>query len=104
MDQPAAKQVIVEAPKAEAPAQQEFTVVRGDSLRATLERWSKQAGWQEIAWKLPEDSDFTLGANATFNADLVTATRAFVRALGIEAELRVRFSQGNKLMIVEPLK
>lgn len=81
-----------------------FTAERGASLRATLEQWAQKAGWQPISWKLPEDTDFTLGAAGTFNGDFVTATRAFVNALGSEADLRVHFNQGNRLMVVEPAK
>lgn len=81
-----------------------FDAVRGASLRATLEQWARQAGWQPLAWKLPEDTDFTLGASARFEGDFVTATRNFVASLGAEAELRVRFNQGNRLAVVEPLQ
>lgn len=81
-----------------------FDAVRGASLRATLEQWARQAGWQPLAWKLPEDTDFTLGASARFEGDFITATRNFVASLGAEAELRVRFNQGNRLAVVEPLQ
>ncbi len=81
-----------------------YEAVRGASLRATLERWASLSGWQPLAWKLPEETDFTLGASARFEGDFVTATRAFVSALGPEAELRVRFNQGNRLVVVEPLQ
>lgn len=73
-------------------------------MRATLEQWARQAGWQPLAWKLPEDTDFTLGASARFEGDFITATRNFVASLGAEAELRVRFNQGNRLAVVEPLQ
>lgn len=81
-----------------------FDAVRGASLRATLEQWARQAGWQPLAWKLPDDTDFTLGASARFEGDFVTATRNFVAALGAEANLRVRFNQGNRLAVVEPMQ
>lgn len=90
------------APKATAPVV--YEVVRGTSLRATLERWASISGWQPLAWKLPEETDFTLGASAKFEGDFITATRAFVASLGPEAELRVRFNQGNRLVVVEPLQ
>jgi len=81
-----------------------FDAVRGASLRGTLEQWARQAGWQPLTWKLPEDTDFTLGASARFDGDFITATRNFVAALGSEAQLRVRFNQGNRLAVVEPLQ
>lgn len=81
-----------------------FEATRGASLRATLEKWVADAGWQPLAWKLPDETDFTLGASAKFQGDLVTATKAFIEALGPEAELRVRFNSGNRLVVVEPLK
>lgn len=87
-----------------APGSGVFEAVRGASLRATLEAWAVQAGWQPLAWKLPEDTDFTLGASARFDGDFATATRSFVSALGAEAEIRVRFNQGNRLAVVEPLQ
>ena len=89
-------------PKAAVPTV--YEVVRGASLRATLERWALASGWQALAWKLPEETDFTLGAAARYEGDFVTATRAFINSLGPEAELRVRFNQGNRLVVVEPLQ
>lgn len=87
-----------------APSTQLFEVVRGASLRATLERWVRNAGWQPLVWQLPEDTDFTLGASARFEGDLVSATRHFIEALGAEANLRVRFNHANRLVTVEPLQ
>jgi hypothetical protein len=87
-----------------SPAIPEFKAERGASLRTTLELWAEQAGWQPLSWKLPEETDFTLGASHTFKGDFVSVTRAFVAALGPEAELRVAFNQGNLLMVVEPRK
>lgn len=81
-----------------------YVAERGTSLRTTLEQWSKKAGWQPISWKLPEDLDFTLGAQGVFNGDFVTATRAFINSLGTEAELHVQFNQGNRLLVVGPQK
>lgn len=80
-----------------------FEVVRGASLRATLERWAKESGWQPLSWGLPEATDFTLGADGQFSGDFITATRSFVNSLGSEAKLRVQFNQGNRLVVVEPL-
>jgi hypothetical protein len=57
---------------------------------------------QPLSWGLPEDTDFTLGANGEFPGDFITATRAFVKSLGSEAELKVHFNQGNLLVVVEP--
>jgi hypothetical protein len=79
-----------------------YEAVTGASLRATLERWAKTSGWQPVVWKLPEDTDFTLGGSGRFEGDFITATRAFVDSLGPEADLRVRFNQGNRLVVVEP--
>lgn len=88
----------------EAKASGVYEAVRGASLRATLERWASLSGWQPLAWKLPEETDFTLGASARFEGDFITATRAFVASLGPEAEMRVRFNQGNRLVVVEPMQ
>jgi len=70
---------------AEAKASVVYEAVRGASLRATLEHWAALSGWQPLAWKLPEETDFTLGASARFEGDFITATRAFVASLGPEA-------------------
>lgn len=81
-----------------------YDAVRGASLRATLEQWAAISGWQPIVWKLPEDTDFTLGGSDHFEGDFVAATRSFINSLGAEAELRVHFSRGNRLVVVEPLQ
>ena len=78
-----------------------FEAYRGASLRETLQRWASAAGWQEVVWKLPADTDFTLGAAARFQGDFLSATRSLVNALGAEANLRVRFHHANRVVVVE---
>lgn len=78
-----------------------FETYRGASLRETLQRWAQAAGWQEVVWKLPADTDFTLGAAARFQGDFLSATRSLVNALGAEANLRVRFHHANRVVVVE---
>lgn len=92
---------VVQAPA--EPAKPVFQAKLGASLRKTLETWARQAGWTEVAWKLPEDVDFTLGMDGTFDGDFMAATRSFVDALGCEAELRVLFNQKTKVALVEPV-
>lgn len=89
---------------ADARKSHRFEAVRGASLRQTLEQWAHEAGWQPVSWQLPEDVDFTLGAGARFEGDFVTALRGFINALSPEANLRVRFVQANRLVVVEPLQ
>lgn len=86
-----------------APAKPIFVAKEGASLRDTLERWTKEAGWAKVSWKLPSDLDFTLGMAGTYEGDFMTATRQFVDALGCEGELRVLFNPSTKVALVEPI-
>lgn len=80
-----------------------YEAPRGASLRATLDKWASSAGWQPVVWKLPEETDFTLGASGRFEGDFVTASKALVNALGPEANLRVRFHHANRVLVVESM-
>lgn len=97
--QPPAARTAVTKPQAVS-----FEVMRGASLRATLEQWTNAAGWQPLTWNLPDDTDFTLGASAKFEGDFVSAMRSLMNALSPEAQIRVRFVHANRLVIVEPLQ
>lgn len=92
------------APVIDKETQNIFVVKRGASFRLTLDEWAKKSGWQPIAWKLPEEFDLTLGADAEFSGDFITVTERFIKALGSDLALRVRFNKGNKLAVVEPLR
>lgn len=79
-----------------------YVVESGASFRETLDLWLERVGWQKLSWKLPADTDFTLGAHAEFTGDFITATSSFINSLGAEAKIRVHFKKGNRLMVVEP--
>ena len=78
-----------------------YEAIRGASLRATLQRWARASEWQDIVWKLPDDTDFTLGATARFQGDFLSATRSLVNALGTEANLKIRIHHANRVIVVE---
>ena len=92
------------APVVEQEAQNLFVVKRGASFRLTLDEWAKKSGWQPIAWKLPEEFDLTLGADAEFSGDFITVTERLLKAIGSDLSIRIRFNKGNKLAVVEPLR
>lgn len=79
-----------------------YSVEFGASFRETLDAWLQQVGWQKLSWKLPPDTDFTLGGRGDFKGDFVTATTAFVNSLGKEAKIHVHFNKGNRLLVVSP--
>jgi hypothetical protein len=81
-----------------------FEVARGASLRQTLGRWSRIAGWQDVVWQLPEDTDFSVGASARFQGDFVGAIRSLMAAIGPETNIRVRVHYGNNVLVVEQLQ
>lgn len=92
------------APAPKTPSGDLFEAVRGASLRATLDRWAQVSGWQPVVWKLPEDTDFTLGASGRFQGDFLSSTKALINALGPEANLRVKFHHANRVLVVEPMQ
>lgn len=97
--------VKVEEVKPAVPLDQQnltYVVEPGASFRDTLESWLTRVEWQKLAWKLPPDTDFTLGARAEFTGDFVTVTKKFVNSLGSEAKFNVHFKKGNRLLVVEP--
>jgi hypothetical protein len=99
--QPQASAVLSSPPPAAAAA---FEVRRGETLRATLQRWTEQAGWQPLAWMLDSDMDYELQASATFSGDFVSSVQALVDAIGTQVPLRAQFHHGNRLLVLEPLK
>ncbi|MDO8416468.1 MAG: TcpQ domain-containing protein [Agitococcus sp.] len=83
------------------PASAMYVALKGASLRATLENWAQISGWQEVIWKLPPDTDFTLGATGRYEGDFVSVTKALVASFGEEAKLRVHFHGANKVVSVD---
>lgn len=86
------------------PGNRIFEATRGASLRTTLDTWAQSAAWQPVVWQLPAETDFTLGAEARFDGDFLSATKALINALGAEANLRVRFHHANRVLVVEALQ
>jgi len=64
-----------------------FFAPSGASLHETLDRWAAQAGWKAVTWRLPEDTDFTLGQARRFDGDVEQAAKSLIAAIGSEANL-----------------
>lgn len=77
-----------------------FEARAGDSLRSTLNAWSKRAGWAAPQWKIPAETDFAMGATIRFEGDYKTATRAFINALGSDASLQVSFDVPSRSAVI----
>jgi hypothetical protein len=77
-----------------------FEAKAGNSLRSTLDGWSKRAGWGEPRWDVPAGTDFALGGTVRFEGDYKTATQSFVAALGAEANLQVRFDLPQRRAVI----
>jgi hypothetical protein len=77
-----------------------FEAKAGNSLRFTLDSWSKRAGWSKPRWDVPGDTDFALGGTVRFEGDYRTATQSFVKALGAEANLQVRFDLPQRRAVI----
>lgn len=78
-----------------------LVATKGDSLRETLDNWTKSAGWQPLIWNLPENVDYTLGASASFNGDFPSIISEFVDALGADAKFKVLINSSNNVISIE---
>ena len=83
------------------PASISYVALKGASLRATLEHWAKISVWQEVVWKLPADTDFTLGASGRYEGDFLSVTKELISSFGSEGKLRIQFHSANKVVSVE---
>lgn len=77
-------------------AVQTFEIKQGDSLHLTLNKWAKQAGWSEVQWNLPLETDFISGKTVKLQGDFMKVVTAIVTALRSEADLQVEFDPASK--------
>lgn len=77
-----------------------FAAPSGASLRETLDRWAAHAGWKAIVWKLPEDTDFTMGQARRFDGDIEQAAQSLIDAIGVEASLSLHADKATKTLTV----
>ena len=75
---------------------------KGESLRFTLNDWAKRAGWQPVVWHLPDTTDYTLEASASFTGSFETNITALVDAFGSDAKFKLILNPSNKVISVEP--
>lgn len=81
------------------PEQMEWQMRSSDgSVRNTLERWAKEAGWQFV-WDAP--ADFTIDATATIHGTLEDALRQVVKALaGSRVPIQIVMYKRNRVLRV----
>lgn len=92
------------APRAQAYTdyrQSEFAVINGESFHQALDRWARMAGWQPVSWTLPPETDFTVGASASFGSDFSAAIKSLMKAIPDNAYIRIRLHHANRVIIVE---
>lgn len=80
-----------------------FEIAQGDSLHTTLNRWAKQAGWSEVQWELPPETDFLSGKTVKLQGEFMKVVTAVVTALRAEAELQVEFDPTSKRFVLKAL-
>lgn len=76
-----------------------WAVIKGSSLKATLEGWSREAGW-DLIWD--SSSDYQLGASAAFHEDFESAVAHLIDSIYIEnPELTATLWRGNKVLHIQ---
>ncbi len=76
----------------------EWEILKGSSLRHSLEAWSGAAGWT-LAWDSP--TDFALGASATFTGTYEEAVGGLLNAIHPTVpEIAATLYRGNNVLYV----
>jgi len=71
---------------------------QGQTLRATLEAWGREAGWR-IAWRA--DHEFTLMASAEFQGSFEDAAGTLIEAFAnASPPIFGRFYSGNRVLVI----
>jgi hypothetical protein len=71
---------------------------QGQTLRATLEAWGREAGWR-IAWRA--DHEFTLMASAEFQGSFEDAAATLIEAFAnASPPIFGRFYSGNRVLVI----
>jgi hypothetical protein len=75
-----------------------WTIAKGETLRASLDGWTKKAGWT-LVWN--SQYEYPIQAGAAFGGDFVSATSdLFKSLLDVRPALTVKFYRGNKVLLV----
>ena len=71
---------------------------QGQTLRATLEAWGREAGWR-VAWRA--DHEFTLMASAEFQGSFEDAAGTLIEAFAnASPPIFGRFYRGNRVLVI----
>lgn len=92
--------VLVPAHADTPPAgEREWAIMAGTHLKATLEAWSREAGWTLI-WD--STTDYRFRASAAFSGSFEVAAADLIDALyRFHPEIRATFHLGNRVLHVE---
>lgn len=76
-----------------------WAVIKGAYLKATLEGWCREAGW-DLIWD--SSSDYQLGASAAFHEDFESAVAHLIDSIYINnPEVTATLYRGNKVLHIE---
>lgn len=76
-----------------------WAVIKGSSLKATLEGWCREAGW-ELIWD--SSSDYQLGASAAFHEGFEQAVAHLIDSIYINnPEITATLYRGNKVLHIQ---
>lgn len=88
---------------AELPATSLWQIKKNDTLRATLQAWADEAGWQ-LVWDFPWD--YGLSAGATFSGPFDMAVEQVINHMHYDAgkPIGAQISMGNKVIRIIPVE
>lgn len=76
-----------------------WAVIKGAQLKATLEGWCREAGW-DLIWD--SSSDYQLGASAAFHEDFEGAVTHLIDSIYINnPEITATLYRGNRVLHIE---
>lgn len=76
-----------------------WAVIKGSYLKATLEGWCREAGW-DLIWD--SSSDYQMGASAAFEEDFESAVAHLIDSIYIKnPEVTATLYRGNKVLHIE---
>ena len=76
-----------------------WAVIKNAYLKATLEGWCREAGW-DLIWE--SSSDYQLGASAAFHEDFEGAVTHLIDSIYINnPEITATLYRGNKVLHIE---
>jgi hypothetical protein len=79
-----------------------WQLAQGARLRATLQDWTREAGWQ-LLWRY--DTDLEVAAGANWSGSFEQAVRRLISALPPELQIGAELRTGNSppLLIIDRL-